>query len=169
MRPAWRIVDRLIARAVLAAVLLTWFVLAGFDAMLILVGELDDVGKGSYTFAKAVSYTLLTMPRRLYETFGHAALIGSVRPRHSPAAANGPPLRRLSKMRICLSAVLTLVVLVAGVVVGETFGPYGDQQAGARPAAKSKDIALARAQRVGATATRGGREGGAPCKPAGGR
>ena len=65
MRPGFKRVDRLIAIAVLGAVGLTWFVLAGFDALTIFIGELDQLGRGSYNLGKAVSYTLLTMPRRL--------------------------------------------------------------------------------------------------------
>lgn len=149
MRRPWRTVDSLIARSVLAAVLLVWFVLAGFDAMTILVGELNDVGKGGYTLAKAVSYTLLTMPRRLYEMFGHAALIGSLLGLGGLAGTGELTALRaagLSKMRICASVVLALVVLTVGVVVlGETLAPYGDQHAKALAlAAKSKDVALAK-------------------------
>ena len=149
MRRPWLIVDGLIARAVLGAVLLTWFVLVGFDAMTILVGELNDVGKGSYTLAKAVSYTLLTLPRRLYEMFGYAAMIGALMGLGGLAGSGELTALRaagLSKTRICASVALALVVLTAAVVlVGETLAPYGDQQAKALAlAAKSKDVTLAK-------------------------
>lgn len=149
MRLPYKQVDRLIARSVLGALLLTWFVLAGFDALTILVGELNDVGKGGYTLAKAASYTLLTMPRRLYEMFGYAALIGGLVGLGALAGSGELTALRaagMSKLRICASVVLTLVLLTAFVaVLGETLGPFGDQQAKSLAlAAKSKDVSLAK-------------------------
>ena len=149
MRPGFKRVDRLIAIAVLGAVGLTWFVLAGFDALTIFIGELDQLGRGSYNLGKAVSYTLLTMPRRLYEMFGYAALIGGLLGLGSLAGSGELTALRaagMSKLRICASVVLTLVVLTALVTaVGETLGPYGDQQAKALAlGAKSSDITLAK-------------------------
>jgi len=149
MRLGYKQVDRLIAVAVLGAVGLTWLVLAGFDALTIFIGELNDVGHGSYSLAKAASYTLLTMPRRLYEMFGYAALIGGLLGLGSLAGSGELTALRaagMSKLRICASVVLTLVILTAIVtVVGETLGPFGDQQAKALAlGAKSKDITLAK-------------------------
>ncbi|MBN8481006.1 MAG: LPS export ABC transporter permease LptG [Xanthomonadales bacterium] len=149
MRRPYKQVDRLIAQSVLASLLLTWAVLAGFDAMTILVGELDDVGKGSYTLAKAASYTLLTMPRRLYEMFGYAALIGGLLGLGALAGSGELTALRaagMSKLRICASVVLTLVLLtVLAMLLGETLGPIGDQQAkNLALASKSKDVSLAK-------------------------
>ncbi len=149
MRRGYKQVDRLIAIAVLGAVGLTWFVLAGFDALTIFIGELGDVGRGNYGFGQAASYTLLTMPRRLYEMFGHAALIGGLLGLGSLAGSGELTALRaagMSKLRICASVVLTLVILTAiTTVLGETLGPYGDQQAKALAlGAKSKDITLAK-------------------------
>lgn len=142
-------VDRLVALSVLAAVGLTWFVLVGFDAFTIFVGELNDVGHGSYTLAKAASYTLLTVPRRLYEMFGYAALIGGLLGLGGLAGTGELTALRaagMSKLRICASVVLTLVMLTAIVaVVGETLAPWGDQSAKALSlAAKSKNVTLAK-------------------------
>lgn len=142
-------VDRLVALSVLAAVGLTWFVLVGFDAFTIFVGELNDVGHGSYTLAKAASYTLLTVPRRLYEMFGYAALIGGLLGLGGLAGTGELTALRaagMSKLRICASVVLTLFMLTAIVaVVGETLAPWGDQSAKALSlAAKSKNVTLAK-------------------------
>ena len=148
-RPLFKRVDRLVAISVLAAVGLTWFVLAGFDAFTIFVGELNDVGRGGYTLAKAASYTLLTVPRRLYEMFSYAALIGGLLGLGGLAGTGELTALRaagMSKLRICASVVLTLIVLTAMVaVLGETLAPWGDQSAKALSlAAKSKDITLAK-------------------------
>ncbi|WP_440225614.1 LPS export ABC transporter permease LptG [Dokdonella sp. MW10] len=147
--PRFLRVDRLVAMSVLGAVGLTWFVLVGFDAFTIFVGQLNDVGKGSYTLAKAASYTLLTMPRRLYEMFSYAALIGGLLGLGGLAGTGELTALRaagMSKLRICASVVLTLVVLTAGVVVlGETLAPYGDQKAKeVALSATSSDVTLAK-------------------------
>lgn len=147
----WRFkrVDRLVGLSVLAAVGLTWFVLVGFDAFTIFVGELNDVGRGSYTLAKAASYTLLTVPRRLYEMFGYAALIGGLAGLGALAGTGELTALRaagMSKLRICASVALTLVLLTALVVaIGETLAPLGEQSARALAlSAKSKDVSLAK-------------------------
>jgi lipopolysaccharide export system permease protein len=142
-------VDRLVAMSVLAAVGLTWFVLVGLDAFKIFIGELNDVGHGGYTLAKAASYTLLTVPRRLYEMYGYAALIGGLLGLGGLAGTGELTALRaagMSKLRICASVILTLVMLTALVVVmGETLAPWGEQNARALSlAAKSKDITLAK-------------------------
>lgn len=148
-RPIFKRVDRLVAMSVLAAVGLTWFVLVGFDAFTIFVGELNDVGHGGYTLAKAASYTLLTVPRRMYEMFGYAALIGGLLGLGGLASTGELTALRaagMSKLRICASVVMALTLLTLMVVVmGETLAPWGDQSAKALSlAAKSKDITLAK-------------------------
>ena len=148
-RPMFKRVDRLVAVSVLGAVGLTWLILVGFDAVKIFVGELNDVGRGGYTLSKAASYTLLTVPRRLYEMFGYAALIGGLLGLGGLAGTGELTALRaagMSRLRICASVVLTLFVLTALVVVmGETLAPWGDQSAKALSlAAKSKDVTLAK-------------------------
>lgn len=142
-------VDRLIAISVLGSIGIAWFVLAGFDALTVFIGELNDVGKGTYTFGKAASYTLLTMPRRLYELFIYAALIGGLLGLGGLGGTGELTALRaagLSKLRICASAVLTLVALTAVVtVLGETVAPFGDQQAKSLSlGAKSEGVTLAK-------------------------
>lgn len=142
-------VDQLVGLSVLAAVGLTWFVLVAFDAFTIFVGELNDVGQGSYTVAKAISYTLLTVPRRLYEMFGYAALIGGLLGLGGLAGTGELTALRaagLSKLRICVSVVITLFALTLCVaVLGETLAAWGDRSAKALSlGAKSKDITLAK-------------------------
>ncbi|HVV95882.1 MAG TPA: LPS export ABC transporter permease LptG [Rhodanobacteraceae bacterium] len=142
-------VDRLVAIAVLSSVALTWLTIVGFDAFRIFIGELNDVGQGQYTLSKAVTYVLLTVPRRCYEMFSYSALIGGLIGLGSLAGSGELTALRaagLSKFRICASVVFALTTLTAIVtLVGETIGPYGEQKAQAlQIAAKSKDIALAK-------------------------
>jgi lipopolysaccharide export system permease protein len=140
-------VDKLVAVAVLSAVGLVWLLLVGFDAMRAFVLEANDIGQGQYTVTKAVAYVLLTVPRRGYEMFGNAALIGSLMGLGTLAASNELTAMRaagLSKLRICASVVLALLLLTAAVtLIGETIGPIGEQRAQTLALrAKSKDIAI---------------------------
>jgi len=142
-------VDRLVAMAVLGAVAVAWATIVGLDAFRTFIFELDDIGQGQYTFARAAAYVLLTVPRRCYEMFGYAALIGGLLGLGGLAGTGELTALRaagLSKLRICASVVLGLGVLTLGVVLlGETLGPYGERKAQAlQLAAKSKDVALAR-------------------------
>ncbi len=142
-------VDRLVAIAVLSSVGLTWLTIVGFDAFRIFIVELNDVGQGQYTLTKAVTYVLLTIPRRCYEMFSYSALIGGLLGLGGLAGSGELTALRaagLSKLRICASVVFALTTLTAVVMlIGETIGPYGEQKAQAlQLAAKSKDIALAK-------------------------
>ena len=142
-------VDRLVAMAVLTSVAMAWVTIVGLDAFRIFISELNDVGQGQYTLTKAATYVLLTLPRRFYEMFGYAALIGALLGLGGLAGTGELTALRaagLSKMRICASVVLGLGVLTLAVVLlGETLGPYGERKAQAlQLAAKSRDVALAR-------------------------
>lgn len=147
--PVFKRVDRLVAMAVLAAVLMTWTTLVALDAFRIFIGEMNSVGQGHYTVAKAATYVLLTVPRRFYEMFGYAALIGGLLGLGSLANSGELTALRaagLSRLRICASVALCLGVLtIATVVLGETLGPYGERKAQAlQLAAQSNDVALAK-------------------------
>lgn len=147
--PAIKHVDRLVAKAVIGAVAMVWLVLVALDAFRIFIAEIGDVGEGGYTLAKAASYVLLTVPRRFYEMFGFAALIGGLLGLGGLAGTGELTALRaagLSKLRICASVAMALALLTVGVcILGETVGPWGERRAQAlQLAAQSKDVALAR-------------------------
>ena len=147
--PMFKRVDRLVAMAVLTSVALTWVTIVSLTAFRIFIVELNDVGQGQYTLAKAAIYVLLTVPRRFYDLFGYAALIGGLMGLGGLANSGELTALRaagLSKFRICASVVLGLSLLtVVVVIVGETIGPYGERKAQTlQLAAKSKDVALAK-------------------------
>ncbi len=73
-----KILDLYISRTIVAGATMTLLVLAGLDIFIALLQELEDVGKGSYSYQNAFSYILLTMPRRVYELFPIAVLVGSL-------------------------------------------------------------------------------------------
>jgi len=140
-------VDKLVALSVLGAVLLAWGFLIGLDAFKTLIAEINDVGTGDYTLTKAIVYTLLTVPRRAYQWFGYAALIGGLLGMGMLATSGELTALRaagLSKLRICVSVIFSLTVLTALVMLmGETIGPRGEQKAEALAlTAKAKDVTI---------------------------
>jgi lipopolysaccharide export system permease protein len=140
-------VDKLVALSVLGSVLLAWGFLVGLDAFKAFYVEIGDVGIGQYTLGKAVVYTLLTVPRRCYQWFGYSALIGGLMGMGGLATSGELTALRaagLSKLRICISVILTLTALTALVMLmGETIAPRGEQKAEALAlTAKAKDVTI---------------------------
>ena len=70
--------DKLILKTLVPAVLLAWVVFVGFDTLLALLSELDEIGIGNYDFVRVLEYIALTVPRRLYQMFSTAAVVGSM-------------------------------------------------------------------------------------------
>jgi len=149
MRPFPRIHDIYVGRVVFGTVLLVWAVLLGLDLMLSFVGEFSDIGKGNYSIATAIAYMAYTVPRRLYELFPYAAVVGALMALGQLAASSeltalravGLSRRRLSVAVAGALAVLTLLMVMSG----ESTGPWGDRRANAlKTTAKSKDMIVAR-------------------------
>ena len=144
-----RLHDRLVVGSVLGALLMTWAVLLGFDAVFAFAAELNEIGEGDYGAVEALSYVGYTLPRRAYELFPNAAMIGCVLGLGALSASSELTALRaagLSRLRICLSAA-ALVIGLTGLMVsaGETVGPWGEQRAQSLVVqAKSRDLAVAR-------------------------
>ena len=140
-------VDWLVGTAVLGSILMVWLVITGLDAVVQLMRQLGNVGKNGYTVTSAIVYVLVTFPRRLYEMFGNAALIGGLLGLGGLAATNELTALRacgLSKLRIAVSAVGVVAVLILGVVIlGETAAPWGDQKAQAMQLRQKGGIGMA--------------------------
>ena len=126
-------VDWLVGITVLSAMLMVWLVITGLDAVFQFLRQLGNVGKNGFTLTNAIVYVLVTFPRRLYEMFGNAALIGGLLGLGGLASSNELTALRacgLSKLRIAVAAVGVVAILIVGVVIlGETAAPWGDQQA----------------------------------------
>jgi lipopolysaccharide export system permease protein len=147
MSALFKKVDKLVALSVLGSVLLAWGFLVGFDAFHAFLAEINDIGTGQYTLSKAIVYILLTIPRRGYQFFGYAALIGGLLGMGGLASSGELTALRaagLSKLRICVSVIISLtLVTLAVMAIGETIGPRGEQKAEALAlTAKSKDVAI---------------------------
>jgi lipopolysaccharide export system permease protein len=149
LRP--RLHDLYVGRVVLATVLLTWTVLLGFDVVMLLSGQFDDLGKGSYDVPTALAYVAYTVPRRAYTIFPYAAVIGSLMGLGQLAATSELTALRalgLSRRRLGASAATALALLTGLMVVnGETLAPWGQSQADQlKLAAKTNNVAIARYQ-----------------------
>ena len=140
-------VDKVVAISVIGAVMLAWLVVVALDAMMAFVNEINDVGTGDYTLAKAISYILLTIPRRMYQFFAYGGLIGGLMGMGALAASGELTALRaagMSKLRICASVVLALTMLTVFVAVeGELIAPRAQQKAeNLALTAKNKDVAI---------------------------
>jgi lipopolysaccharide export system permease protein len=141
--------DRLVMRAVIGALIPAWLALVGFDALMEFAAELDEIGEGEYSAGRAAILMLYTLPRRAYQLFPAAVLLGCVMGLGSLAASSELTALRaigLSRLRICLGAAFVVAILTAAMsLVAETVGPAGEQRAQALVlAAKTRDLAVAR-------------------------
>lgn len=126
-------VDRLLAASVLGSLLVTWLILTGLDTFMEFAQQIGAIGHQGYSLGKAVAYILLTVPRRAYQWFVFAAMLGGLLGLGSLAASGELTALRaagMSKLRISLSVVGLVAILTLGVVVlGETVAPVGEQRA----------------------------------------
>jgi lipopolysaccharide export system permease protein len=141
--------DRLVGGTVLVALAMVWLILLGFDLLGGFAEELDEIGEGNYNAGSAMLYTLYSLPRRAYTLFPTAAVIGCLMGLGALAATSELTALRsagLSRLRICLGALVVVAVLTLGmVIVAETLGPAGEQRAQALAVgAKSKDVTVAK-------------------------
>ncbi|MCY4452217.1 MAG: LPS export ABC transporter permease LptG [Immundisolibacterales bacterium] len=150
------ILDRYIARRVLAGVLV---VFAGLLALFFvgdLITDLDDVGRGDYDYAAALGFVLMRAPGRMVALLPAATLIGGLL--GLGALAHGS---ELVAMRAAGTSVARLVraamqagaiVVVAGFAIGEWLAPPAE-----RAAYEWRESALR--GRIGAGAESGSRTG----------
>lgn len=149
MKPFPKLHDLYIARNVLGTAVLTWLVLVGLDLMLALVNEFRDVGKGDYGFGRALAYVAYTAPRRSYELFPTAAVIGALMALGQLATSSELTALRalgLSRRRLTIAVAGSIAVLTALMVFnGETLSPWGERQANVlKQTSKTRDTVVAR-------------------------
>ena len=127
------ILDRYIVRTILGSVLMVGAALVVLGALVIFIGEQDDIGSGGYTALGALWYTLLNLPIFAFDLLPIVALMGSLVGLGALARgseitvvrATGISIRHLAG--ICLLAALILVGVA--VLLGEFLGPALQQTA----------------------------------------
>ncbi|MEW8014425.1 MAG: LPS export ABC transporter permease LptG [Candidatus Sedimenticola endophacoides] len=128
-----RLLDRYIARTVLSSILVALLVLLVLVGFMTLMDELDAAGKGNYHATDAFLYVLLVLPRRAYEVFPMAVLLGSLVGLGGMAGSSELVAIRaagVSLGRIILSVMRAGVIfMVAVLLVGEFVAPKTEQYA----------------------------------------
>lgn len=127
--------DRYIGVQVFLAILSVLGIIVGLALLFAFIDELGDV-EGSYGLGDVLQYVLLTSPRRLYEMLPMAALIGCLIGLGTLASSSELTIMRaagVSLGRIVLAVMKpTLVLLVAGILIGEYVAPWSEDLAQAR-------------------------------------
>ncbi|WP_260291382.1 LPS export ABC transporter permease LptG [Sedimenticola hydrogenitrophicus] len=128
-----RVLDRYIGTSVLLSILITLVILVVLVGFVTLMDELGSVGKGDYTTADVFYYVLLILPRRAYEVFPMAVLLGSLV--GLGGLANNSELVAMRAAGVSLARII-VSVLKAGVlamlvvmVIGEAIAPNTEQYA----------------------------------------
>lgn len=125
------ILDRYLARHIIATILVVSVALLGLDLFFNLVNELKIVGRGNYTLASAVAFLGLTAPTRLYAMFPWSALLGTLISLGMLAGHRELVVMRassISVLRIAYSVVKAAFILTLFMVVlGEGLAPYADR------------------------------------------
>jgi len=128
-----KIIDRYIAKTVISGTFMVLLVLGALLAFVDFVAEMDDVGKGQYSILQAGIFVLLSLPKRLYELFPTAVLIGSLLSLGTLAGNSELTVMRaagVSIMRIVLSVLKAgFILLVCVALIGELVLPISERQA----------------------------------------
>lgn len=123
--------DRYIGNTVISGSLLALAVLLAMFTFFALTDELDDVGRGSYGVWNVLEFLALTLPRRSFELFPIAALLGSLLGLGSMAAHSELMVIRaagVSLGRISMAVMKGGAVLMAGVILlGEVVAPAAEE------------------------------------------
>ena len=121
------ILDRYILRAISGTTALVLCLLIGLNGFVVFIGQLDDVGKGSYGVWDAISYSLLMLPNQTFDLMPVAALLGGLMGLGRLAAQSELTVMRaagVSPWRLALSALgVGLILTLATGALGEFIAP----------------------------------------------
>jgi lipopolysaccharide export system permease protein len=128
-----KILDKYIAKTVLAGILIVLVVLVGLFTFFAFIEELDDIGKQHYGIWEAIEYVSLEIPRYIYELFPVAALLGNLGGLGILANNSELTVMRaagVSILRIAMSVLnVGVVLLIVAMLIGETLAPLSGQYA----------------------------------------
>jgi len=128
-----RIINNYITKTVISGTLMVLMVLGSLFAFVDFISELDDVGKAQYGVFQAGMYVLFSLPRRLYEVFPTAVLIGSLLSLGTLAGNSEFTVLRaagVSIMRIVFSVLRAgFILLIFVALIGELLVPSSERYA----------------------------------------
>ena len=138
-----RKLDRYISSNVLSATVIVLLVLAFLEALFSFLGQLDVV-RGNYQSLDALIYTLLMIPKKLYQLIPVSSLVGCLVGLGSMASNSELVIMRssgISLWRILLAVMKpSLIMIFAGFLLGEFVAPVTEQIAETQKAiARSAD------------------------------
>jgi lipopolysaccharide export system permease protein len=90
MKPM-RILTKYLTREVIVATLLVFGALLMLFAFFDVVGELSNLGRGTYNLPTLMQFVLLSLPTHVYELFPVAVLIGTLFALTQHRASHSPP------------------------------------------------------------------------------
>jgi len=128
-----KILNQYIGTAVVSGALLVLAVLLALFSFVGFIGELEEVGKGSYQLLQAGEFIVLSLPRLAYELFPVSALLGSVIGLGIMASNNELLIIRaagVSLQQIVISVMKAgLVLMILAGLLGEVIAPKSAQYA----------------------------------------
>lgn len=124
-----KLFDRYIARTIFAATGMVLAVVIALVALMLFIGQVDNIGQGNYGLAKILIYCLLMLPGRLYTVLPVVALLGALLALGALAANSELVVIRsagVSMKRLAVSVALAgFVLAVATALLGELAAPRG--------------------------------------------
>jgi lipopolysaccharide export system permease protein len=124
--------DRYIGKSVFMAILAVLGIILGLASLFAFIDEMADISD-TYTFWDALSFVVMTAPRRVYDMLPMAALIGCLIGLGTLASSSELTIMRAAGVSIgrIVWAVMKpmLVLMVAGLLIGEYVAPVTEAQA----------------------------------------
>lgn len=71
-------ISRYLAKNVFSALMMVTLILMALQVFILLVNQIDDIGRGTYTVSKAFLYAILMLPEQIYGFSPMAFLLGSL-------------------------------------------------------------------------------------------
>lgn len=142
-----KLIDRYIFKTVAGAALAALLVLLILETFFSFLGEIDDIGEGHYGLKDVLLYLFLNIPRRVYEIFPMALLLGGLLGMGSLASSSELVCMRaagLSVLRLIGAALQVGFVLgLLALIVGEFVAPAATRVAEEwQSAAKSEQVSI---------------------------
>jgi len=138
-----RLLRMYIGKTVLINITVALIVLLGLVSVGTFAGELGEVGEGNYKAWDAFVYVVMIVPRRIYEIFPVAVLLGSLIGLGGLASHSELIAMRaagVSLRDIIFSALLAgVLMMVSIVIIGEFVAPNTEQYAETMRASKLSD------------------------------
>jgi lipopolysaccharide export system permease protein len=130
------LIDRYVARHVVHGTLVWLLALVVLFSFIAFVDDLDNLGKGDYSVTGALEYLVLTTPRRAFNLFPLAALIGALMGLGELTSSSEMDVIRsagVSVRRICAAVIAgALLLMVLAVMLGELVAPGAERLAQSR-------------------------------------